>query len=175
MLIKGQEPISSWGSGGRVLWLCLGMSYFFSVRSDEVFANGLGVANPAHCLTRSDFAFFFGDRQLRRLQRSDTDRVEVPFRGHKGDQAQAGSVIVRTRSEVRGPCSELGDGGGAVALVVALLSCFAALPEHAPLSSYRSGRQVRVWGYRQALRALREIVEKSGRKPEEYALHSLRI
>ena len=59
--------------------------------------------------------------------------------------------------------------------MVALLSCFAALPEHAPLSSYRSGRQVRVWGYGRALRALREIFEKSGRKPEEYALHSLGI
>ena len=32
-----------------------------------------------------------------------------------------------------------------------------------------------MWRYSQALRALREIVEKSGRKPEEYALHSLRI
>ena len=61
------------------------------------------------------------------------------------------SVIVRTRSEVRGPCSELGEGGGAVALMIALLSCFEALPEHAPLSSYRSGRQVSVLGYGQAL------------------------
>ena len=43
------------------------------------------------------------------------------------------AFIVRTRSEVRGSWSELGEVGGAVALTVALLSCFAALPEHAPL------------------------------------------
>ena len=102
------------------------------------------MVNPAHCLTRSDAAFFSGDRQLRRLQWSDADRVEMRFRGHKGDQAQVGSVIVRTRSEARDPCSELGEGGGAVAIMVALLSCFAALSEHAPLSSYSSVRQVRV-------------------------------
>ena len=45
------------------------MSCFFLARSDEVTANGSGVVNPAHCLTRIDVAFFFsGDRQLRRLQ-----------------------------------------------------------------------------------------------------------
>ena len=103
---------------------CLGMSCFFLARSDEVFANGSGVVNPAHCLARSDVAFFFsGDRQLRRLHWSDADRVEVRLRGRKGDQAQVGSVIVRTRGEVRGLCSQLGEGGGAVALMVALLSC----------------------------------------------------
>ena len=59
VLIKGQKLISSWGSGGRVLWICLGMSYFFLARSDEVSANGSDVVNPAHCLTRSDVAFFF--------------------------------------------------------------------------------------------------------------------
>ena len=44
----------------------------------------------------------------------------MQFRGRKGDRAQVGSVIVRTRSEVRGPCSELGEGGGAFALMAAL-------------------------------------------------------
>ena len=85
-----------------MLWPCLGICYFFVARSDEVFANGSGVVNPAHCLARSDVAYFSGDRQLRRLQWSDADRVAVRLRGHKGDQAQVGSVIVRTRSEVRG-------------------------------------------------------------------------
>ena len=42
-----------------MLRLCLGMSYVFLARSDEVFANGSGVVSPAHCLTRSDVAFFF--------------------------------------------------------------------------------------------------------------------
>ena len=62
----------------------------------------------SHKETLRLFFVFAGDRQLRRLQWSDADGVEVRFRGHKGDQAQAGSVIVRTRSEVRGTCSELG-------------------------------------------------------------------
>ena len=101
--------------------------------SDDVFAICSGVVNPAHCLTRRDVAFFAGDRQLRRLQWSDVDRVEVRFRCNKGDQAQAGSVVVRTRSEVRGQWSEWGEGGGAVALMVAALSCFAILLQHAYL------------------------------------------
>ena len=121
MLIAGQELIPSWGSGGRALWLCLGLIYFFFTRSDEAFANSSGVVHPAHCLTRGDVAFFSGGSQLRRLEWREADRVEVRFRGHKGHQAQVGSVVVRTRSEVRGPCSELGEGGGAVALMVALL------------------------------------------------------
>ena len=85
-----------------------------------------------------------------------------------------GSGAVRTRSEVRGPRSELGDCGGDVALMVALLSCHEALPEHVPLSSCRSGKQVRAWGCGQGLRALREVVKKSVRNPKEHALHSLR-
>ena len=109
----------------------------FLARSDEVFANGSGVVNPAHCLSEVMLRYFSGDRQLRRLQWSDADRVKVRLRGHIGDQAQVGSVIVRTRSEVRGPCSELGEGGVAVALMISLLSCFAGVPEHASLSSYR--------------------------------------
>lgn len=55
----------------------------------------------------------------------------------------ADGVVVRTRTEVRGSCSELGDGGGAVALKVTLLSCHGALPEHGPLSSYRLGGPVK--------------------------------
>ena len=82
------------------------------------------MVNPGHCLTGSDVAFFSGEGQLKRLQWSDADRVEVRFLGPKRDQAQVGSVIVRTRSEVRGPCCELGEGGGTVALMVALLILF---------------------------------------------------
>ena len=41
--------------------------------------------------------------------------------------------------------------------------------------SYRSGREVRVVKYSQALRAFREVVENAGRNPKEFALHSLRI
>lgn len=128
---------------------------FFLATSNEVFAIGSGVVNPGHCLTRGGAAFFSGDSQLRRLQRSDADRVEGLFRGDKGDQVQVGSIVVRTRSEVRAPRSGLCEGGGAVTLVVALMSCHATLPEHVPHSSHRSGQQGRLWGYGHALKALR--------------------
>ena len=44
-----------------------------------------------------------------------------------------------------------------------------------PLSSYRIGREVKVLKYGQALQAFRELVNKSGRDPKDFALHSLRI
>lgn len=77
--------------------------------------------------------------QLGRLQWSNADRVGVRLCRFKGDQAHVGSVVAPTRSEVLGPCSELGEGGRPVALLVALRSYHAALPELVLLSSYRSG------------------------------------
>ena len=74
-------------------------------------------------------AFFAGESQLGILGCYRADRVEVRFRGHKGDRGQAGSVVVRTRSAVRGPRSDLGTGGGAVALMVDLLLRHPALSE----------------------------------------------
>ena len=119
-----------------MIWLWLGMSYFLLARSDEVFANGSGVVNPAHCLTRSDVAFLFLATDIRGVFNG-----VMPI-GLRCDSAAIKASKLKleascTRSEVRGPCSELGEGGGAVALMVALLSCFAALPQHVPLSSYR--------------------------------------
>ena len=93
--------------------------------------------------------------------------MEVNFRGHKGDQAQKGNVRVRTRDETSGPRAGYRADGGAVALLVELLSCHATLPADAPLSSYRSGREVRVVKYSQALRAFREVVENAGRNPKD--------
>ena len=86
---------------------------------------------------------------------------------HKGDQDQIGD-------EISGPQSGYRADGGAVALMVELMSCHATLPDDAPLSSYRIGREVRVLKYGQALQASREIVNKSGRDPKDFALHSLR-
>ena len=53
--------------------------------------------------------------------------------------------------------AEITTGGGAVALMVDLLSWYPALPKHAPPASYRSDNGVRVWGYGQAMQALREM------------------
>ena len=38
-LLGGQGLVSSWGPGGRVLWLSLALGYFFVARSDEIFAS----------------------------------------------------------------------------------------------------------------------------------------
>ena len=39
------------------------------------------------------------ERRLTSLQRNRATSIEVRFRGHKGDQAQQGWVIVRTRDD----------------------------------------------------------------------------
>jgi len=157
------------------MWLCLSLSYFLITRSDEIFASGSGKVHLVHCLTRKDVAFFSGKVQLDFVHWRRADKVEIRFRGHKGDQFQIGDVKVRTRDEVSGPRAGYRVNGGAVALMVELLSLHATLPADAPLSSYRSGREVKVVTYNQALRAFRELVEKAGRDPKEFALHSLRI
>lgn len=97
----------SWGSGVRVLWIHLGMRYGFIARPDEVFADGLGEWHVAHCLTRSDFAFFSGCQQLKCLRWSQEDKIDISFRGLKQVQAQGGNMVVRTRDEVRGVGSRL--------------------------------------------------------------------
>lgn len=106
---------------------------------------------------------------MRRLQWNDTDHVELRLCGQNSDQVHIGSSVIR------GPCSELGEGSGAFALMVALLLYHAELPDHTPLCSCRSVGPVRMWEYGQALRALREVDKQSGRNPKEYALNSLRI
>ena len=117
-----------------------------------------------------------GGRQLGSLQWHQATSIEVCFRGHKGDQAQQGSVIVRTRDDPSGARSGAGAGGCAVALMVELLSSYyPTLPDSVPLSPYRCANEFRVWGYNEALRSLREVIEKAGYDPSEVAFHSLRI
>ena len=93
-------------------------------------------------------ALYKGERRLTSLQWHQATGIEVRFRGHKGGQAQQGSVIVRTRDDASGMRSGVGAGGGAVALMVELLSVYPTMLESAPLSSYRCGNEVRVWRYR---------------------------
>ena len=107
------------------------------------------------------------------LQWHQVTSIEVHFRGHKGDQAQQGTVIVRTGDDASGTRSGVGAGGGAVALMVELLSVYPTMPESAPLS-YRCGNDVRVWRYPEALAALRQVAAKAD-DPSEVGLHSLRI
>ena len=82
---------------------------------------------------------------------------------------------MRTRDTVQGTRSGLQSDGAAVALMVELMSFHSMLPEHAPLSSYRSKGKVVPWRYGQATQALKEIVKESGADPDQFTLHSLRI
>ena len=103
------------------------------------------------------------------------DNVEARLKGYKGDQEQIGSVPVRTRNEVCESRPPFSADGSAVALMSALMPCFPGFPDHAPLSSCRCGKAVRVVRYGRALRAVKEVVTRSGRNPDEFALHSLNI
>ena len=93
-------------------------------------------------------------QRLTSLQWQQATSIEVRFPGLKGEQAKQGSVIVRTRDDAWGPLSGVGAGGGAVALMVELLSVYPAMPESAPLSLYRCRNEVRVRRYPEALAAL---------------------
>ena len=78
---------------------------------------------------------------------------------------------MRAQDKVRGSRSpEKGDGGQS-----AFGWCFLSLPDHASLASYRLGSSVIVVRYGRASRAVKEVVAKSRRDPDEIALHSLRI
>ena len=139
----------------------------------RIFASSTGVGHPEHFLRR-DVALYNGERRLTSLQCQVTS-IEVRFRGHKGDQAQQGSVIVRTRDHASGTRSGVGAGGGAVALMVELLSVYPTMPKSAPLSSFRCGNKVRVWRYPEALAALCQVAPNAEGDPGEVGLHSLRI
>ena len=51
MLLDGGKLFPAWGIRGRVMWLCLSLSYFLIARSDEIFASSSGVAHHVSCLT----------------------------------------------------------------------------------------------------------------------------
>ena len=82
---------------------------------------------------------------------------------------------MRTRDEVRGSRSSYSTDGGAVALVLEMMSCLQDLPDRTPLASYGFGSSARIVRHGRALRAVKEMVVESGRNPDEFALHSLRI
>ena len=87
MLLEGETLMPSRGRGGRILWLCLALGYFWMTRSDETFATDTGVVHQVHCLNRGDVAFYAGRQELPFLRWREADLVEVRFRGQKGDQS----------------------------------------------------------------------------------------
>lgn len=71
--------------------------------------------------------------------------------GQNVDLERVGSVGVRTRNEARGPRSFFWADGGAVALILELMSGFPGFPNYVtPRSSYRCGKTVRVVRYGRA-------------------------
>ena len=62
-----------------------------------------------------------------------------------------------------------------MALMAELMSWHRSLSASGPLFSYNCGKSVRVLRYDHALQAFRDIVANAGRRPEHFALHSLRI
>lgn len=139
-----------------------------------MFASSASGAHPVHCLRRDDVIFFDAEEKvLTSMQWQRATRVEVRFRGHKGDQNENGPSVIRIRDNARGTRSQIGAGGGAVA---ELTSCHMALRGSAPLCSYRrKGGEAGVLGYNRALKALRQIVARTGTNPKHVGLHSLRI
>ena len=89
-----------------------------------------------------------------------------------------GTVLNRTRAGTRqGSRIKVAREGRrwAVGLRLVLMSCFLSLHDHASLAAYWLGSSVIVVRYGRALRAVKEVVVKSRRNPDEIALRSLRI
>ena len=103
---------------------------FFVARSADIFASPTGVVHPVRCSARRDVALYRGWGRLTSLQwhQATINSIEVRFRGLRGDQAQQGYVILRKRNAPGGARSGVRAGGGAVALMVELLSGYPTLP-----------------------------------------------
>ena len=120
------------------------------------------------------YAFFRGNAQLTAALWASADRVEVRFRGSKGDQMRTGRVLTRVRE---GQPRPLGAGGGAVDLMIELMSCYLFLPSSAPLVAFGTGNgRWSMWTQQQATTSLRAVVA-CGRVrfalPEDWGRNSL--
>ena len=70
----------------------------------------------------------------------------------------------------------MGDGGGAVDLMIELLSCYLFLRPSACLVAFGTGHgRWSMWTQQQATAALRSVVALASVRAEDYAMHSLRI
>ena len=62
-----------------------------------MFAESRSRIHETSCLRRADVASFRGNAQLTAALWVSADRVEVRFRGSKGDQMRTGRVLTRVR------------------------------------------------------------------------------
>ena len=187
MLKQGLPMIPEWGEGGKVMWLMLANSYFFLGRASEMFAYNDGKIHKDFGLTRGDVSFFCGMVQVSApgLWRC-ADRVELLFRGSKGDKKRYGEVVSRKKTVVGASAFNwesmppsvahqvTGEVGG-FEVMLELMLLYPNLESSSPLATYADGNRWRVWTRNQATASLRDLVGKQGMVPEEYALHSGRI
>ena len=96
------------------------------------------------------------------LQCPQAISIEAHFRRLNSDQAQQGSVVVRTRDGAGGARSGVGAGGGAVVLVVELLSGYPTLPEAPPCRRIGSVTKLERGGARRPLRHFAGDSERKG-------------
>ena len=85
--------------------------------------------HETYCSRRADVAFFRGRVQLGVAQWSTADRVDICFRGSKGDQLRKGAVVSRVQAGSPRPVEV---GGGAVDLMIELMSCYLLCPRRLP-------------------------------------------
>ena len=185
MLKHGIGTVSEWGEGGKILWLTLSVSYFFMCRASELWANSKGTVHKEFCLVRRNVRFLLGEKRVISPELWHcADRVEAIFDADKANKSEA--VVSRSRTTSsrpridwgwKGPASS--DGGqagvGAFEVMLELMSTHRELDADAPLSVYADGSQWRVWKEHEATIMLRDVVERLGLDPSEYALHSGRI
>lgn len=103
-----------------------------------MFAENSGRVHSVHCLSRNK-SFFAGESQLQHMKRSQADKTEVLFQEHKGDKAQVGEVRLVRRMKSAARSRGYRANGGAVSLMVELMSCHPTLPDDVPPSSSREG------------------------------------
>ena len=131
-------------------------------------------------------SFFCGMVQLQapELLRC-ADRVELLFRGSKGDQKRHGEVVSSEKTVVGAsgfnwnsmpPSISIlkGEAGGSE-VMLELMMLYPSLGVRSPLATYATyadGNRWRVWTRNQVTASLRDLVGKQGLVPGEYALHS---
>ena len=103
MLHAGKTLIRAWRNWGRVLWLALCASFCFLTSASELFAESRSRIHETYYLRRADVPFFRVQVQLGVAQWSGADRVELRFRGSKGDQLRKGAVFRAFGRFHRGP------------------------------------------------------------------------
>ena len=74
------------GSGGEGVVAVFVSELFFTGTIGRYVRRQFRGVHSVHCLTRDDITVYAGSTQLQYIRWRQADRVEVRFKGHKGDQ-----------------------------------------------------------------------------------------